>query len=69
MTPEQVRDAALASPPATVIGLKIFGVSLPDWAAIVAIIYTLLMIAEFCVRKYRYYFTRQDRREDDGQQG
>lgn len=59
------KDGILAAPPVTIVGLKFLGVSLPDWAAIVAIVYTLIMLTEFVVRKYRFYTERKDRRKDD----
>lgn len=67
MSSDHKLEVIAATPPVAAVGLKLFGISLPDWAAIVAIVYTLLMIAEFGVRKYRYYITRRDRREGDGQ--
>jgi hypothetical protein len=49
MTPERhhmIEEAVKASPPAAVAGMTIFGVSLPDWAALLACIYTAWLIGE-----------------------
>jgi hypothetical protein len=58
MTPERhhmIEEAVKASPPAAVAGMTIFGVSLPDWAALLACIYTTWLIGE----KIYHYMNRK----------
>jgi len=67
MTPERqqlLEETVKASPPAAVAGLTVFGISLPDWAALLACIYTAWLIGE----KIYHAFQRrrqQKRRAND----
>jgi hypothetical protein len=40
----KTQDIVLSAPPVTVAGASYFGYTLPEWAAITAIIYTVLLI-------------------------
>ncbi len=49
MSPERhqlIEETVKASPPAAIAGLTVFGISLPDWAALLACIYTAWLIGE-----------------------
>jgi hypothetical protein len=62
MTPERhhmIEEAVKASPPAAVAGMTIFGVSLPDWAALLACIYTAWLLGE---KALHYWNRRQEKK-------
>jgi disulfide bond formation protein DsbB len=42
-----IKEAAISSPPVAVAGASVLGYTLPEWASIVAIVYTLLLIWRF----------------------
>jgi hypothetical protein len=52
-------EALKATPPVAYLGATFGGLSLPDWAALLAIVYTLLLILQMgvkglhCWQKYR----------------
>lgn len=49
MTPARhqlIEETVKATPPAAVAGLTVFGISLPDWAALLACVYTAWLIGE-----------------------
>lgn len=49
MTPERqqlLEETVKASPPAAIAGMSVFGISLPDWAAIASIIYIAVLLGE-----------------------
>lgn len=49
MTPERhqlIEETVKASPPVAIAGATVFGMSLPDWAALLACIYTGWLISE-----------------------
>lgn len=47
MAPDLAKEAAAATPPAAVVVSHFLGVSLADWAALLTIIYTGLLILRF----------------------
>lgn len=48
-------EAALGAPPIAVAGASILGYSLPEWAAIVTIIYTSLLILRLVLNALRKF--------------
>jgi hypothetical protein len=56
---EMTSEALKASPPVTVVGLSLGGVSLQDWVLIATLIYTLLQTGWFIYSK----FIRKAKRE------
>lgn len=58
---ELAAEAVKASPPLTVVGLTIYGVSLQDWVLLITLAYTLLQIF-FLIRDkvFRPYKEKQD---------
>jgi disulfide bond formation protein DsbB len=54
-------DIALSAPPVAIAGASFLGYSLPEWAAIVTILYTLLLIARMVVSEWRLW---RESRED-----
>jgi preprotein translocase subunit SecF len=68
MTPQQqqsVEEALKASPPAAIAGLTAFGLSLPDWAALLACIYTAWLIAEKIYLMFSRRRSKRRRKEDE----
>jgi disulfide bond formation protein DsbB len=49
------KELALSSPPVGVAGASILGYSLPEWAAIVTIIYTIFLILRFVRNEWRLW--------------
>jgi disulfide bond formation protein DsbB len=47
------KEIILSSPPVAVAGASVLGFSLPEWAALVTIIYTLLLVARFLRNEWR----------------
>lgn len=46
-------EVMLSSPPVAVVGVTFLGYSLPEWAAIVTVIYTLLLTARLIRNEWR----------------
>jgi disulfide bond formation protein DsbB len=46
-------DLALSVPPVSVAGASVFGYSLPEWAAIVTIIYTIFLTVRLIRNEWR----------------
>jgi disulfide bond formation protein DsbB len=57
------KEIALSAPPVGVAGVSILGYSLPEWAAIVTIIYTLFLIVRFIRIEWREWKKWWDWRE------
>lgn len=59
------QDVILSAPPVVVAGSKLFfGYSLPEWAAIVTIAYTSLLLGRLLWRawkEWRSWYTRKDK--------
>lgn len=54
MEPKMViKEIALSAPPVTVVGVTFFGYSLPEWAAIVTIIYTTFLLIRMIRNEWR----------------
>lgn len=62
-------ETILAAPPVTVVGISAFGISLPDIAWIVTILYTSVLLGHKVWRIYREIAERREakfgRRADD----
>jgi len=58
------QEIALAAPPISLVGLTIAGISLPDWAAILASVYTILLIGDWVWKKWNRA-RNKTRRADD----
>lgn len=52
-THDVMKSAAEASPPVAYAALHIFGVSMPDWVAILTLVYVLLQIGHLIWRWWR----------------
>lgn len=46
-------EVALSTPPVAVVGGTLLGYTLPEWAAIVTIIYTLCLLARLLRNEWR----------------
>jgi hypothetical protein len=57
-------ELAKASLPVAVTGMTIFGMSLPDWAALFAVIYTGWLIIEKICRLIRQRLNKSRRHDD-----
>lgn len=64
MNNEQLVLAVKASPPVTVLGVTVGGITLPDWAAIAALIYTILLTGDWCWKKWAKRQSKTRRYED-----
>jgi disulfide bond formation protein DsbB len=52
-------DLALSTPPVAVAGASFLGYSLPEWAAIVTIVYTLFLLARLIKAEWREWKGRK----------
>jgi hypothetical protein len=64
MRQQTVEEAAKASLPVVVTGMTIFGISLPDWAALFAVIYTGWLIIEKICRLIQRRLNKSRRHDD-----
>lgn len=56
-------DVVLGLPPVAIAGASFLGYSLPEWAAIVTIAYTILLIVKLAIAAVRDLKTRRRNRE------
>lgn len=57
---DYVSEFGKASPPIAISGISFMGISLPDWAYIVTIIYTILLLLNF-FRKMIFSYRQSDK--------
>jgi hypothetical protein len=55
-------DLALSAPPAAVAGASYFGYTLPEWAAIVTIVYTGLLIMRLLRKEWHDWMDHRARK-------
>lgn len=56
-------EIAISTPPVAVAGASFLGYSLPEWAALVTIIYTLLLVVRLVRSEWREW--KGEQTEDD----
>lgn len=54
-----MKEAAISTPPVAVAGATFFGYSLPEWAALVTIIYTLWLLVRLARSEWREWKGKQ----------
>lgn len=52
-------EPALAAPPAVVVGMQVFGVSIPDLVVLLNLIYILLMLGFFVYNRVKEFRGRK----------
>ena len=58
-----IKEVALSSPPVAVAGASVLGYSLPEWAALVTIVYTLLLVVRYLRNEWKEWRKWWDWRE------